>query len=272
MRACSRSCNPFRPCRTQSLRDVEGQRDVDTSLKPADLTAEPIRSRAALVPATSGAKPPLIAEASRKSPLLQNGLEGGRPPRPSATPPEAGGTDGRNHELLNVDAGVACAPPFRIFIIRDRKDIARSGRPGSGTTEAPRNRQRPWRPPTRHRGWRSHPAGTCPECRRGRAMPDRPTSDRRPSPITAGRSHPERPRRPSGHPCRRNGIRRLAARPLRAHPSMRPTAPPHARWFRRSRPPDLNRRIAAGIEDLAGRKLLDDGHWCLLTSVDLLVS
>ena len=133
--------------------------------------------------------------------------------------------------------------------------------------QARRSRRPPWRRRARRRGSRWRRGAPCWGCRRGRSAPGRRGAARwRRSRGSRGRSRPRPRRRPSRRPCRRSG-----SSPSRSSTASKaPVEAPEGTAARATVPSsrrdlDLDGRVAAGVEDLAGDDGVDAGHGALRT-------
>ena len=227
------------------------------AVKPALSIASTIRSSASRLLRQVGREAALVAEAGGEAALLQHRLQRvvdlGAPLQRLA---EGRRADRRDHELLDVDAGVGVRAAVEDVHHRHRQhvgvrpaDVAEQrqlGRLGGRLGHRERDAE--------DARWRR--AGTCRACRRGRSAPGRPAAARWPRSRPApGRSRRARRGRPSRRPCRRSAsCRRRAARRPRTGRCSRRWAPRRARWCRRRARPRPRRWGCRASRGSRGRR------------------
>ena len=178
---------------------------------------------------------------------------------------EAGRTDRRDHELLDVDAGVGVCAAVEDVHHRHRQDV----RVGPADVAEQRQRRRVRRGLGHRQRHPEHGVGAQPRLVRRAVEVDQRLVDQ---PLVVGAQPDDR-----GRDLVEHGLHRfldaltavagtavaqfhrlvLAGRRARRHRGTGERAVQQGHF-------DLDRRVAAGVEDLAGSDLLDDGHWLLL--------
>ncbi len=228
------------------------------TLRPALSTAVGDQVERGAVVGEVGREAALVAEASGKAVLLQHALErvvdlGALLERLA----EGRRPDGRDHELLHVDAGVGVGAAVEDVHHRHREHVGirptdvSEERQAGGVRRGPRHRERD----TEDRvGPELGLVGRAVQVEQ--ALVDQPLLGRLEARRAPGRSRRGPRRRPSRLPCPGSGRPRRAAPPPRTHPWRRRTGRPHDRWCRRRGRPRPRRWGCRGSRGSRGRRRL----------------
>ena len=178
----------------------------------------------------------------------------GRPRRPCAAPRRSvGAPTGTTMNSWKSTLLSACAPPLRTFIIGTGSDVGAPRRRGSGTAAGPPRPRRRARRRARRRGSRSRRGAPCSACRRGRSARGRARLVARVAAVTASAISPLTLATACVTPLPTERVAavaqldrlELAGRRARRHGRAAGRA-------RAQRDLDLDGRVAAAVEDLAG--------------------
>ena len=245
---------------------VERDRDVVARAcsRPRSI-ASTRSSSAASLESQVGREAALVADRRRRAPVveqraLQRVVDLGAPAQRLG---EAGRADRHDHELLEVDVVVGVGAAVEDVHHRHRQHVRRRRRRGSGRA-AGRAR---WPPPGPRRARRRGSALAPRRALFGGAVEvdqrlvERRLVERVDAPERVGDLAVDVARRRAARPCRRRRCRRRAARPPRTRPVEAPDGtaarPAGARVERHL---DLDRRVAAAVEDLARVDGVDLAH------------